>query len=78
MAWVNYVPFERAKAMTDAVNNARTIAEHRDADHRLQGYQQRCKEMGQMWPCVELDLADETDRPLCCGVWLDWVESDGE
>lgn len=72
MPMVSYVPFERAKAMVDAVNAAKTETEHRAAQLRLEGYRQRCKEMGQEWPCIELDLSEEDDRPMCCGEYLDW------
>jgi hypothetical protein len=72
MPFINYVPFDRAKAMTDAVNNAETEQQHRDARLRLEGYKQRCEEIGQTWPCVELDLSADESRPMCCGIYNDW------
>lgn len=70
--FVSYVPLDRARAMVDAVNSAITESGHQYAKARLEGYKQRCEEIGQTWPCVELDLSDDADRPMCCGEYLDW------
>jgi hypothetical protein len=77
MPWIEYVPMHRALPMVEAVNNATTEREHREAKIRLEGYKQRCEEMGQRWPGVELDLhfTEIADRPMCCGEYLDWHES---
>ena len=79
MPFVNYVPIDRAAKMVRAVNEAKTEKEHRNAELRLEGYRQRCEELGQTWPCCELDLIfEEVDtntnefRPSCCGQFLDW------
>lgn len=76
MPWAEYVPLARALPMVEAVNNATTEREHREAKLRLEGYQQQCEEVGQEWPCYALDLhfMEVTDRPLCCGEYLDWLE----
>ena len=73
MKLIVYVPIDRALPMVEAVNFAKTEWEHREAQLRLEGYKQRCREMGQMWPCCDLDMhfMDE-DRPMCCGEFLDW------
>lgn len=75
MPWIKYVPMERALPMVEAVNSATTERDHRDAKNRLSGYQKRCEEMGQTWPCCDLDFHFmEADRPMCCGEYLDWRE----
>lgn len=71
--FVSYVPLDRAKAVVDAVNNAKTKSEKWEAELVMRGYQMRCEEIGQRWPCIELDLSLPDDgRPVCCGVYLDW------
>lgn len=74
MSWFQYVPIEKALPMVEAVNNATTEREHRDAQLRLEGYKKRCEEIGQTWPGCDLDLhfMAITDRPMCCGEYLDW------
>ena len=80
MPFIKYVPIERALPMVEAVNNAKTEREHRDARYRKQGYKQAYEEMGYMWPVIELDLhfMEHTDRPMCGGEYLDWAEKQEE
>lgn len=71
--FVTYVPMDRAKPLVDAINKAKTKQEHEEAKLIMKGYQMRCEEMGQQWPCIALDLSlPDDDRPACCGEYLDW------
>lgn len=71
--YMNFVPLEKALPLVEAVNNARTVREHELCKERLRGYMQRCEELGQMWPCIALDLAlSDNGMPTCCGEYLDW------
>ena len=74
MSFVFYVAADRAIAMVEQVNSAKTETEHHDARMKLLGYKARCEEMGQSWPAVELDFHfEDGDRPTCCGEYLDWA-----
>ena len=74
MSFVIYTSFDRALPMVEAVNNAKTETQHREAQLRLEGYKKRCEEHGESWPCCQLDehFDDGSDRPMCCGIYLDW------
>lgn len=61
--------------LLDAVNYAKTEAEHRDARKRLDGWREGIRDAG-----VRLDLcaahldylSNGVDRLMCAGVFLDW------
>lgn len=64
--------------MIDAVNDAVTEREHDAAIAKLQGWREGLLYCG--WPCnlIEADLHTMQrfgDRPMCCGVLLDWKPS---
>jgi hypothetical protein len=62
--------------MVEAVNAAQTIRQHRDSELLLEGWREGVRATG-----IHLDLlaADShyldagINRPMCCGVWLDWT-----
>ena len=68
--------FDKHIGLVEAVNNARTRAEHRDAEQRLRGFRDAlyCMENtpGHFIECDLHYLSQGIDRPMCCGVWLDW------
>jgi hypothetical protein len=59
-----------------AVNEATTEEGHRIRETMLQGWRKGVTDAG---GCVDLCAADSyyldqgIDRPMCCGVWLDWT-----
>lgn len=63
--------------LVEAVNNAKTQAEHDRADMHLHGWREGVRACGYQLDMCAADWrymnADENnDRPMCCGVWLDW------
>ena len=69
--------FEKHIALVENVNNSLTHEEHERAQARLRGFREA---LDCMWPrpmhLIECDnhyLRQGIDRPMCCGVWLDWV-----
>jgi hypothetical protein len=68
--------FAKHIELIDGANNARTNDEHNIALAKLVGFREA---MDCMTPrplhLIECDLhylAQGIDRPMCCGVWLDW------
>jgi hypothetical protein len=62
-------------AMVDAVNDAKTQIEHDIAQWQLAGWRKGVEDCGREWSGIEADLhsmARFGDRPICCGVLLDW------
>lgn len=72
--------FDKHISLVEAVNNARTHAEHRDAEQRLSGFRDAIDCMKpppeHLIKCDLHYLARGIDRPMCCGVWLDWEPSE--
>lgn len=61
--------------LIDAVNDARTEYEHTRAAGVLQGWRAGVEFCGRKWDFIEADehtSARFGDRPMCCGVLLDW------
>jgi len=62
--------------MIDAVNNATTEYEHREAQHRLDGWRVAADYFGHGWSGIEADLhtmdVHGESTLMCCGVLLDW------
>jgi hypothetical protein len=66
--WTKYIE------LLEAANNAPTFAEHERCCQRLYGYQNAMQELGIPY-CIQSDnhyLDQGIDRPMCCGLWLDW------
>jgi hypothetical protein len=60
--------------LVEAVNSALTEAAHSDARLRLEGFREAVDIVGERH-LIALDnhyLDQGIDRPMCCGVWLDW------
>ena len=66
--------------LVESVNNSRTIAEHESAKQRLRGFRDALDHMEprpmHLVKCDHHYLDQGIDRPMCCGVWLDWVPND--
>jgi len=61
--------------LVEAVNNAKTKQEHREAEIRLETFRDTLRLCGIKPSLMEMDLyyIDKgIERPMCCGVWLDW------
>jgi len=61
--------------LIDAVNDAKTVHTHTYADGVLQGWRAGLVHCGRRWDFVEADNHSTErfgDRPMCCGVLLDW------
>jgi len=66
--------------LIEAVNNSLTQAEHDAAEQRLNGFRDALERMNprplHFIECDQHYLAQGIDRPMCCGVWLDWTPSE--
>ena len=61
--------------LVEAVNNAKTELEHALAEHHLNGWRDGVNDCGRRVNLMDADLhyMDKgVDRPMCCGVFLDW------
>lgn len=69
----------RHMELVEAVNKSRNEREHWDASMRLRGWRDGVEAAGRR---VDLCAADMhyldagVDRPMCCGVWLDWTPAE--
>lgn len=65
--------------LIDAVNDAKTEHAHAYAEAFLDGWRAGIKEAGRRWCFMEADMHTMArfgeERPICCGVLLDWKES---
>ena len=64
--------------LVEATNNARTEVEHQAAIARLVGFRIGLREAGVTPNLVGCDLFyvdQDINRPMCCGVFLDWKAS---
>lgn len=62
--------------LLDAVNHAKTEREHREAEATLDGWRMGFRDAGRNVDLCGADLYyldQDIDRPMCCGVWLDWT-----
>ena len=61
--------------LIDAVNDAKTEYEHTYAEGVLAGWREGLEYCGRRWDFIEADEHSAErfgDRPICCGVLLDW------
>lgn len=59
----------------EAVNNATTREEHDLAEVRLRAFREGLRAAGvepDLMGCDLFYMDQGIDRPMCCGVWLDW------
>ena len=63
--------------LVDAVNDAKTQSEHDIAYWKLQGFREGLEHCGFHVGLIDADLHSMErfgpDRPMCCGVLLDWT-----
>lgn len=79
MPWVVFHLQEKHIALVEAVNNAKTTAEHQCAQAYLRAWRDGVKDMGGNLDYIACDLhyLDQgVDRPMCCGVFNDWKPAD--
>lgn len=64
--------------LIDRVNDALTEREHTYAEGVLTGWRAGVDSCGMRWSGIEADNHTTArfgeDRPMCCGVLLDWVD----
>jgi hypothetical protein len=69
---------DRHIELVEAVNNAKTQREHDLAEAKLEGFRAACecyvgRNIGALlMDCDRYYMAKGIDRPMCCGVFLDW------
>ena len=66
--------FERHIELIERINNARTVEEHGFAELYLAGFRNalRIMRVNQLIDCDMYYISRGIDRPMCCGVFLDW------
>ena len=67
--------FEKHIARVEAVNNSTNDGEHFLAEHILRAWRRGVEDAGLTLDLCAVDLhyLDQgIDRPMCCGVFLDW------
>jgi len=65
--------------LVEEVNNSKTYQEHFARDMHLCGFREALDLMGYKNFRIEADLHyinQGVDRPMCCGVFLDWKPSE--
>ena len=65
--------------LVEAVNNSKTIEEHKKAKIYLQVFRagvSNCDYYLDLCGCDMYYIDKGIDRPMCGGVWLDWKPSD--
>jgi hypothetical protein len=71
---------EKHIELTEAVNNSATEYEHRMAQAELDGFRLALDCLGhngqQYAACDMYYINKGIDRPMCCGVFLDWEPTD--
>ena len=65
---------EKHIEIVESVNNAQTNSEHQTASSRLDGFREALNLMGinQLIECDMHYIEQGVDRPMCCGIFLDW------
>lgn len=69
---------EKHIQLVESVNNSTTEAEHHDAQLRLGWWREGVMDADVNLSLMAADmhyLNQGIDRPMCCGVWLDWTPS---
>lgn len=66
--------FRKHIELIESVNNSKTEQEHWSARQRLNGFRDALDIIGvnQLCGCDNFYLDKGIDRPMCCGVFLDW------
>ena len=71
--------YDKHIALVRAVNEARTNTQHQTAGDYLRAWRDGVQATGIHLDLIGADLyyIDQgCDRPMCCGVWLDWAPAD--
>jgi hypothetical protein len=66
--------------LVEAVNNSKTESEHYANNRQLKGFREALDIMkiNQLMDCDWHYINQGIDRPMCCGVFLDWEAGDNE
>ncbi len=72
--------FAKHIELVEAVNNSKRELEHNAARQRLDGFRDALDICGikQLIDCDNYYLEQGIDRPMCCGIFLDWQPYDVE
>ena len=64
--------------LVQSVNEAKTHVQHRDAENKLSGFREALSMIdprgyaSYLMDCDMHYIEQGVDRPMCCGVFLDW------
>ena len=66
--------FEKHIELVKMVNSADSERQHQIAEERLRGFRDALEIQGinQLNECDLYYIEKDIDRPMCCGVFLDW------
>ena len=65
----------------EQVNKATTDEEHSQRDRDLRNWRKGAEDAGAKFDLFACDyhyFDQGVDRPMCCGVWLDWSPANGK
>ena len=66
---------EKHMQLVEAVNNAKTVKYHESSNLYLIAWRMGIRDAGINLSLLDADrfyIDQGIDRPMCCGVWLDW------
>lgn len=72
---ITFPLYEKHMELVQAVNNAKTVEEHSHAEQYLRGWREGVTASDGYMRLMDADnfyLEQGIERPMCCGVWLDW------
>jgi hypothetical protein len=66
--------YEKHIELVEMVNNSYSLTEHTIAEARLRGFRDSLyvQNLHQLIDCDMYYINQGIDRPMCCGVFLDW------
>jgi len=73
--------FEKHIALVDRVNESKTELDHRLNEYYLRGWRKGIEDtrIEMSYTSVDLHYINKgIDRPMCCGVFLDWKPENGK
>lgn len=67
--------FDKHIALVEEVNNSTSEDQHSFALQKLRGFRDALDIIGvnHLCACDQFYLDKGINRPMCCGVWLDWT-----
>ena len=66
--------FAKHIELVKMVNSADFESQHREAEARLRGFRDALNlwDISQLMECDMYYINQDIDRPMCCGVFMDW------